>query len=70
MGVAVFAPCLPVVVDGCFSLPVDAARRLEQLPKRLLDEGKMSVKQGRRAAHREVSENDGKNNGRTENTEG
>lgn len=32
MGVAVFAPCLLVVVDGCFS-PSDAARRLRQLTK-------------------------------------
>lgn len=33
MGVAVFAPCLLVVVDGCFSLPANAARRLEQANK-------------------------------------
>lgn len=47
MGVAVLAPCLLVVVDGCFSLPVDAARRLEQLPKRFVVEEKMSIKRGR-----------------------
>lgn len=46
MGVAVFAPCLLVVVDGCFSLPVDAARRLKQQPKRFVVEEKMSIKRG------------------------
>ena len=58
MGVAVFAPCLllVVVVDGCFSLPADAARRLEQLPKRSVVEGKMSIKRGWCVVHRAEAE--------------
>lgn len=46
MGVAVFAPCLLVVVDGCFSPPADAAR--SSLPKRLLLEEKRVEKERKR----------------------
>lgn len=64
MGVAVFAPCLLVVVDGCFSLPADAARRLKQLTKCFLVEEKHEYK-NREIRYtpdgvRVVPENDGK----------
>lgn len=50
MGVAEFAPCLLVVVDGCFSLPADAARWLKQLPKRFLVEKNEYKKRNLRSA--------------------
>lgn len=73
MGVAVFAPCLLVVVDGCFSLPADAARRLKLLPKRFVVEGKGVEKEDGALCTWRSSRGVGKrqkNNGGIENTEG
>lgn len=47
MGVAVFAACLLVVVDGCFSLAADAAQRWMQLANKknaICSRVKMSIK--------------------------
>lgn len=54
MGVAGFAACLLAVVDGCFSLAADAARRWMQLANKkkcYLSESKNEYKIQRIAVH-------------------
>lgn len=54
MGVAVFAPCLLAVVDGCFSLPANAARRLEQANKMLYGQRRNYITKRDRIEHLDV----------------